>query len=64
MILSIFIMAVGTIVFQLFPKQLLAMFSANDQMYGLGIPALKFISLSFVFAGISMVLCAAFQAFK
>lgn len=32
MILSIFIMAVGTIVFQLFPKQLLAMFSANDQM--------------------------------
>ena len=62
MILSIFIMAVGTIVFQLFPKQLLAMFSANDQMYGLGIPALKIISLSFVFAGISMVLCAAFQA--
>ena len=40
----------------------LAMFSANDQMYGLGIPALKIISLSFVFAGISMVLCAAFQA--
>lgn len=32
------------------------------QMYGLGIPALKIISLSFVFAGISMVLCAAFQA--
>ena len=62
MILSIFIMAVGTIVFQLFPKQLLAMFSANEEMYGLGVPALKIISLSFVFAGISMVLCAAFQA--
>ena len=62
LLLSIGIMFVGTIVFQLFPKQLLAMFSANDQMYGLGIPALKIISLSFVFAGISMVLCAAFQA--
>ena len=62
MVLSISIMVVGTIVFQLFPKQLLSMFSANDEMYAFGVPALKIISLSFVFAGISMVLCAAFQA--
>ena len=62
LILSMGIMLVGTIVFQLFPKQLLSMFSANEEMYGLGVPALKIISLSFVFAGISMVLCAAFQA--
>ena len=62
LILSMGIMLVGTIVFQLFPKQLLSMFSANEEMYGLGVPALKIISFSFVFAGISMVLCAAFQA--
>lgn len=62
LLLSIGIMFVGTIVFQLFPKQLLSMFSANDEMYAFGVPALKIISLSFVFAGISMVLCAAFQA--
>ena len=62
MVLSISIMVVGTIVFQLFPKQLLSMFSANDEMYAFGIPTLKIISLSFVFAGICMVLCAAFQA--
>ena len=62
LLLSIGIMFVGTIIFQLFPKQLLSMFSANDEMYAFGIPALKIISLSFVFAGISMVLCAAFQA--
>ena len=62
MVLSVTIMVVGTIVFQLFPKQLLSMFSANDEMYAFGVPALKIISLSFVFAGISMVLCAAFQA--
>ena len=62
LLLSIGIMFVGTIIFQLFPKQLLFMFSANDEMYAFGIPALKIISLSFVFAGISMVLCAAFQA--
>ena len=62
LLLSIGIMFVGTIIFQLFPKQLLSMFSANDEMYAFGIPALKIISLSFVLAGISMVLCAAFQA--
>ena len=62
LLLSIGIMFVGTIIFQLFPKQLLSMFSANDEMYAFGIPTLKIISLSFVFAGISMVLCAAFQA--
>ena len=62
LLLSIGIMFIGTIIFQLFPKQLLSMFSANDEMYAFGIPALKIISLSFVFAGISMVLCAAFQA--
>ena len=62
LLLSIGIMFVGTIIFQLFPEQLLSMFSANDEMYAFGIPALKIISLSFVFAGISMVLCAAFQA--
>lgn len=62
LLLSIGIMFIGTIIFQLLPKQLLSMFSANDEMYAFGIPALKIISLSFVFAGISMVLCAAFQA--
>lgn len=62
LLLSIGIMFIGTIIFQLFPKQLLSMFSANNEMYAFGIPTLKIISLSFVFAGISMVLCAAFQA--
>ena len=62
LLLSIGIMFIGTIIFQLLPKQLLSIFSANDEMYAFGIPALKIISLSFVFAGISMVLCAAFQA--
>ena len=62
LLLSIGIMFIGTIIIQLFPKQLLSMFSANNEMYAFGIPTLKIISLSFVFAGISMVLCAAFQA--
>lgn len=60
--LSIGIMFVGTVIFQLFPRQLMSMFSANSEMYSIGMPALKEISLSFVFAGISMILCACFQA--
>lgn len=60
--LSILIMILGFVTFQLFPKQLLDLFSANSSMYELGIPALRIISYSFVFAGICMVLCSAFQA--
>lgn len=56
------IMLVGTIVFQLFPTQLLNMFSADAYMYELGIPALRIISLSFIFSGLTQVLCSSFQA--
>lgn len=56
------IMILGTIVFQLFPEQLLYLFDAKADMLAIGIPALRTISLSFVFAGISMILCSVFQA--
>lgn len=60
--LSIVIMAVGTLIFQIFPSQLLLLFDANVSMMEIGIPALRIISFSFVFAGISMVLGSVFQA--
>lgn len=59
---SIAIMALGTVVFQVFPTQLLALFDADTDMLQIGIPALRTISLSFVFAGVSVILCSAFQA--
>ncbi len=55
-------MLAGTVLFQLIPGPLLAMFNANQDMYAIGIPCLRIISLSFVFAGVSMILCSAFQA--
>ena len=55
-------MLIGTLLFQLFPDRLLMLFEAGEQMLAIGIPALKTISLSFLFAGISMVLCAVFQS--
>lgn len=60
--MSCAIMAIGTLLFQLFPTQLLYLFDAKATMLSIGVPALRTISLSFVFAGISMVLCSVFQA--
>ncbi len=64
--LSIFsavaIMLVGLAVFQLFPKQLLLLFNASDHMLEIGIPALRTISLSFLFAGYCIIVGSVFQA--
>lgn len=60
--MSCVIMAIGTVVFQLLPTQLLYLFDAKETLLSIGIPALRTISVSFVFAGISMVLCSVFQA--
>lgn len=62
LILSIIIMCIGTLIFQIFPHTLISMFHANQEMYDLAIPALRIISISFVCAGINMILCSCFQA--
>lgn len=46
----------GTVVFQVFPSQLLSLFSASEEMLAFGIPALRIISLSFVFS-VTTILC-------
>ena len=61
-IIAIGIMVVGTIVFNLFPEVLLSLFSATEEMYRLGVPALRIISLCFVSAAISIGLGSSFQA--
>ena len=62
MTIAISIMAVGTILFQLIPEYLLAMFDASDEMYEIGIPALKIISLCFIPAAIGITNGTLFQA--
>ena len=49
------IMTVGLLVFQLFPARLFALFEASDTMLAIGVPALRIISLSFLFAGFCIV---------
>lgn len=55
------IMSLGFIVFQLFSPQLLSIFSASDSMIAMGTTALKRLSLAFVPASISILMCALFN---
>ena len=56
------IMIVAVIVFQLFPDKLLGIFQASDEMLAIGIPALRTLSWSFLFGGITIVASSVFQA--
>ena len=62
--LAFSIMVVGTVIFELFPSQLLALFSASPQMTKLGDPALRIIALSFPLASIGIIGGSIFQAFS
>ena len=61
-IIAVGIMLVGLTIFQLFPQTLLGLFEASDHMLEIGVPALRTISLSFVFAGFGIVSSCVFQA--
>lgn len=63
MVYAVAIMLVGLLVFQLIPKELLLMFDASDAMLEIGAPALRIMSLAFVFAGIGIVSGSTCQAF-
>lgn len=56
------IMLAALAVFNLFPQILLGFFNANENMLKIGIPALKTISLSYIFAGICIGFTSVFQA--
>ncbi|RDU23302.1 MATE family efflux transporter [Anaerosacchariphilus polymeriproducens] len=60
--ISVGIMSFGLIFFQLIPSKLLSIFNASSKMLNIGIPALRIISLSFIFAGICLTISASFQA--
>lgn len=61
-IIAIGIMLVGLVIFQFFPAQLLQLFKASDEMLQIGIPALRIISISFLFAGYCIIISSVFQA--
>ena len=61
-ILAVGIMLVGLVVIQLFAAPILGIFEASDEMLRIGVPALRIISLCFVFAGFNIICSSTFQA--
>lgn len=59
---AVAIMAVGLVVFQTMPETLLRLFDASDAMLAIGVPALRTISYSFLFAGFGIICGTSFQA--
>ena len=56
------IMLVGMLIFELFPRQLLGMFNASEEMYSIGIVALRIIAIHFPIAAFCIILSSVFQA--
>lgn len=59
---AIGIMLVGLLIMEIFPVQLLGMFEATEELLAIGIPALRIICISFLFAGFCIVAGSVFQA--
>ena len=60
--IAVGIMFIGLTVFQLMTPQLLMLFQADADMLSIGVPALRIISLSFLFAGYCIIVGSVFQA--
>lgn len=59
---AVSIMLVGLAVMEIFPAQLLGLFNAKAELLEVGVPALRIICLSFIFAGFCIVAGSVFQA--
>lgn len=62
MVYAVGLMLIGFTVFQLVPDRLLGLFEASAQMMEIGVPALRTISISFLFAGFCIICLSVFQA--
>ena len=61
-LLAVAIMLVGVILFEFIPGPLLSMFNASEEMYRIGIPALRIIAIHFPFAALTITFISVFQA--
>lgn len=55
-------MMLGLLIMQVFPAQALSLFDASEEMLAIGIPALRIISISYIFAGACIAISSVFQA--
>ncbi|HIY56439.1 MAG TPA: MATE family efflux transporter [Candidatus Dorea merdavium] len=62
-LIAVCIMILGFAIFQIFPAFFLStLFRASENMLAIGVPALKIISISFLFAGYCIIVGSIFQA--
>ena len=60
--IAVGIMLVGLLIFQIMPAALIRMFNDSPDMISIGVPALRIISMSFIFAGAGIISSSVFQA--
>lgn len=61
-LMAVGIMLCGLTVIELIPEKLLSLFNADAELLTVGVPALRTICLSFIFAGFCIVVGSVFQA--
>ena len=59
---AVCILLLGLLIMEIFPTQLLGFFNATPEILEIGVPALRTICLSFIFAGFCIVVGSVFQA--
>ena len=59
---AVIMMLIGFSIFQLIPAKLLSLFDASETMIQIGVPALRTISISFIFAGFCIIFITVFQS--
>jgi Na+-driven multidrug efflux pump len=62
-IFSAVIGLVGTIIMEVFPTQLIGAFSPSEEMYSLGVTALRILGLAFTFGSVTVMISYALQGF-
>jgi len=61
MIYACCIMLTGTLLIQVFANQILTLFDASPDLMSAGVPALRIISSSFIFAALTLIMQSAYQ---
>ena len=62
LIVSTITLTVGTLLFLCFPSQILTIFNASDELFQVGVPALRLISTSFPFFSFTIFMPTLFQS--
>ena len=62
--INITVTFIGEIIFLLFTKNIISIYTVSAELLNIAIPALKILSFGFVFAGVSLVISAIFQSFR